>query len=213
MTGGDRSPDTSRYKLAATLLAKETTLDALHELLLERPWPAITMTDVASAAGISRQTIYKEFRSRRGLAEGYALRLAATFVSYIESALHEHRGDPIPALQQGYSTFLDAIDTDPLVQSLHKGSPPEDLLRLITIDSGIIVESAAEQLAQKFQFWWVHASPQDARTVAQTIVRLALSYVSNPPEDAATAAAETARLCAPFIEPLRTSTSMQNTQR
>src|SRR5690349_24634269 len=52
----------------------------MRELLLTRDWSSITLSDVAKAAGISRQTIYNEFGSRQGLAQGYALRLADPLV-------------------------------------------------------------------------------------------------------------------------------------
>ncbi|MFE7420843.1 TetR family transcriptional regulator [Rhodococcus sp. NPDC057529] len=199
MSAHDRAERQSRYRLAATSLMRETTLDALRELLLERPWPTITMTDVAVAAGMSRQTIYKEFRSRRGLAEGYALRLTDSLVTVIESALYDNPDDVTTALRQGYATFFALSGADPLVRSLHQGQAPEDLLRLITTDSDIIIRPAAERLAETLQRSWVNASPEDADILAHAIVRLALSFIANPPDDTATASANTARLFAPFL--------------
>ena len=199
MSADDRTERQSRYRLAATSLMRETTLDALRELLLERPWPTITMTDVAVAAGLSRQTIYKEFRSRRGLAEGYALRLTDNLVTVIESALYENPGDATTALRHGYATFFELSGADPLVMSLHQGKAPEDLLRLITTDSNIIIRPAADRLAQTLQRSWVNSSPDDADIIAHAIVRLALSFIANPPEDTAAASANTARLFAPFV--------------
>ncbi|HZU48205.1 MAG TPA: helix-turn-helix domain-containing protein, partial [Mycobacterium sp.] len=64
------------YAEASRALLRDSVLDAMRELLLTRDWSAITLADVARAAGISRQTIYNEFGSRQGLAQGYALRLA-----------------------------------------------------------------------------------------------------------------------------------------
>jgi len=64
------------YAEASRALLRDSVLDAMRELLLSRDWSAITLADVARAAGISRQTIYNEFGSRQGLAQGYALRLA-----------------------------------------------------------------------------------------------------------------------------------------
>ena len=63
----------------------------MRELLLTRDWSAITLADVARAAGISRQTIYNEFGSRQGLAQGYALRLADRLVDAVEDAIRQRR--------------------------------------------------------------------------------------------------------------------------
>ncbi|WP_156747021.1 TetR/AcrR family transcriptional regulator, partial [Mycobacterium sp. E2733] len=58
------------YPEASRVLLRDSVLDAMRELLGSRDWSAITLSDVARAAGISRQTIYNEFGSRQGLAQG-----------------------------------------------------------------------------------------------------------------------------------------------
>ena len=68
------------YAEASRALLRDSVLDAMRDLLLTRDWSAITLSDVARATGISRQTIYNEFGSRQGLARGYALRLADRLV-------------------------------------------------------------------------------------------------------------------------------------
>ncbi len=66
------------------MLLRDSILDGMREMLLDRDWSSITLSDVAKAAGISRQTIYNEFGSRQGLAEGYALRLADRLVDAVD---------------------------------------------------------------------------------------------------------------------------------
>ncbi|WP_156745924.1 TetR/AcrR family transcriptional regulator, partial [Mycobacterium sp. 1423905.2] len=58
------------YAEASRALLRDSVLDAMRDLLLTRDWSAITLSDVARTAGISRQTIYNEFGSRQGLAQG-----------------------------------------------------------------------------------------------------------------------------------------------
>lgn len=45
------------YAEASRALLRDSVLDAMREELLTRDWSAITLSDVARAAGISRQTI------------------------------------------------------------------------------------------------------------------------------------------------------------
>ena len=71
-------------------------------MLLTRDWSAITLSDVARAAGISRQTIYNEFGSRQGLAQGYALRLADRLVDTVHAALDANVGNMHEAFLQGF---------------------------------------------------------------------------------------------------------------
>src|SRR6202051_886264 len=89
------------YAEASRALLRDSVLDAMRELLGSRDWSAITLADVARAAGISRQTIYNEFGSRQGLAQGYALRLADRLVDAIHAALDANVGNIYDSFLQG----------------------------------------------------------------------------------------------------------------
>lgn len=197
--------DPSPYRSAVTNLMRTTILDALHDLLLERTWSTVNMTDVARAAGISRQTLYKEFGTRKGLAQGYALRLTDTFVSAVDDAVYTNEGDSMRTLYVAFTEFFTRSASDPLVMSMLTDDPPPDLLRLVTTESGILIEHAAFRLAETFQRSWLHASPHNADILGRAVVRLALSYVSMPPTNSADVAADMASLLTPFVETLRDS--------
>ncbi len=203
MPARSRIVQPGRYRAAVATHTRDSILDALRELLLERNWRAVTMTDVAAAAGLSKQTLYNEFGSRRGLAQGYAIRLTDALVSVIEAALHEHKGNALGALEQGFTAFFELSKSDPLVVSLHSGEPPDDLLRLITTDSDPIIDRAGQRLAQTFQQSWVGASEHQADIISKAVVRLALSYIPTPPADISQTANDVAQLVAPFIEAIR----------
>ena len=82
------------YAEASRVLLRDSILDGMRDLLLTRDWSSITLSDVASAAGISRQTIYNEFGSRQGLAQGYAMRLADRLVDAVDSAINGVSTEP-----------------------------------------------------------------------------------------------------------------------
>ena len=188
------------YAEASRALLRDSVLDAMRDLLLTRDWSAITLSDVASATGISRQTIYNEFGSRQGLAQGYALRLADRLVDTIKETIQANVGDIHAAFLQGFREFFAESAADPLVISLLTGSAKPDLLQLITTDSAPIITRASERLASAFNLSWVAISEADAGVIARAIVRLCLSYVSMPPESNHDVAADLARLMAPFVE-------------
>jgi AcrR family transcriptional regulator len=175
-------------------------LDAMRDLLLTRDWSAITLSDVARAAGISRQTIYNEFGSRQGLAQGYALRLADRLVDAVHAALEANVGNIHESFLQGFRAFFSDMGTDPLVISLLTGVAKPDLLQLITTDSAPIISRASSRLALAFTQTWVATSDSDADVLSRAIVRLCLSYVSMPPEADHDVAADLARLMTPFAE-------------
>lgn len=192
------------YAEASRVLLRDSILDGMRELLLSRDWSAITLADVAKAAGISRQTIYNEFGSRQGLAQAYAMRLADRLVDQIDVAIEGNVGDVFAAFSQGFRDFFAESAADPLVISLLTGEAKPDLLQLITTDSGPIITHCSQRLTATFIDSWVKASGEDAGVLARAIVRLAMSYVSMPPEadhlTTDTVARDLARLMTPFAE-------------
>lgn len=188
------------FSEASRGLLRDSVLDAMYEQLLRKDWSAITLSDIAQAAGISRQTIYNEFGSRHGLAQGYAIRLADRMVAAIDEALGSHRGDIYTALLVGFRGFFAESAADPLVMSLLTGVAKPDLLQMITTDSAPIITRASQQLTEVFITSAVGASEYDAGVLARAIVRLAMSYVSMPPEADHDVAADLARLMTPFAQ-------------
>ncbi|ORV62067.1 TetR family transcriptional regulator [Mycobacterium fragae] len=188
------------YAEASRALLRDSVLDAMRDLLQGRDWSAITLADVARAAGISRQTIYNEFGSRQGLAQGYALRLADQLVDVIHAAIDNNVGDIYAAFLEGFRLFFAESAADPLVISLLTGVAKPDLLQIITTDSAPIITHCSNRLTSTFMHSWVKASEDDAGILARAVVRLAMSYVSMPPEADHDVAADLARLFTPAAE-------------
>ena len=188
------------YAEASRALLRDSVLDAMRELLTTRDWSSITLAAVAEAAGVSRQTIYNEFGSRQGLAQGYAVRLADRLVNAVDDAINGNVGDIHAAFLEGFRTFFTESAADPLVISLLTGAAKPDLLQIITTDSGPIITRSAQRLTSLFMHSWVRASDEDAGILARAVVRLAMSYVSMPPEADHDVAADLARLFTPAAE-------------
>jgi len=188
------------YAEASRVLLRDSILDGMRDQLLTRDWSAITLSHVAKAAGISRQTIYNEFGSRQGLAQAYALRLADRLVDQIDDAIEGNVGDVYAAFVQGFRDFFTESAADPLVISLLTGDIKPDLLELITTDSGPIITHCSGRLTSTFIDSWVKCGVEDAGILARAIVRLAMSYISMPPEADHDVAADLARLLTPAAE-------------
>jgi AcrR family transcriptional regulator len=196
------------YAEASRVLLRDSILDGMREELLTRDWSAITLSHVAKAAGISRQTIYNEFGSRQGLAQAYALRLADRLVDQIDDAIGGNQGDVGAAFLQGFRDFFTESAADPLVISLLTGEIKPDLLQLITTGSGPIITHCSQRLTSTFVHSWVNCGEEDAGILARAIVRLAMSYISMPPADLGLPPAEgggdvardLAHLLTPFAE-------------
>ena len=183
---------------------RDSVLDAMRQELLGKDWSAITLSDVARTAGVSRQSIYNEFGSRQGLAQRYALRLADRLVDDVSRAIDGHVGEMYAAFLDGFRAFFTDSAADPLVVSLLSGEAKPDLLQIITTDSGPIITHCSQRLTAAFMGSWVEVEEYDAGVLARAIVRLAMSYVSMPAESISGAdhdvAADLARLMTPFAE-------------
>ena len=68
------------YPQAARQLLRETLFGAARDELERRAWSEVTMADVASAAGVSRQTLYKEFGNRDEFAQAFVIHEGERFL-------------------------------------------------------------------------------------------------------------------------------------
>lgn len=69
--------------------AREALLNAALSALADESWSAVRMVDVASAGGVSRQTLYNEFGSKDGLARALVRREADLYLHGVERLLAE----------------------------------------------------------------------------------------------------------------------------
>ncbi|WP_344995772.1 TetR/AcrR family transcriptional regulator [Tsukamurella soli] len=187
------------------VVSRSSALEAARQILSEKPWGEVTMAEVAALAGISRQTLYKEFGSRDGLAEAYVLRFVDGFLHIVREEIDANPGDPHRAIRDGFGQFLMLAIGDPLVQRGIDGPDPQgDLLRLLTTDGGKIYLHATHGLTEIFLTSWAAVPPAAARVLADGLVRLAISNVAlrhGTPESIAT---DLADLFSPYIEAVLT---------
>ena len=188
------------YAEAARELLRETLLDAARDELERRGWAQITMGDIASAAGVSRQTLYKEFGSRDEFAQAFVMREVDRFLQAVDGAVGEHLDDPATALSAAFDVFLTTAAEDPLVRTLLTGDETYSLLPLLTSRGEPVVAGATERLAAIILAGWPAVYPADARLLAECLVRLAISYAALPAGPTGMTAASVTTLLGPYIE-------------
>jgi AcrR family transcriptional regulator len=174
-----RAPRARRRSAAERSAA---VFDALRDLLLEHPWGEVTLEAVARDAGVSRQTLYNAFGSRYGLAQAYTLALADVLCDAIGDTLAAHPHDRRTGVEQGLLLYLETSVGDPLIQRVRAGDAHPDLVRLVTADAGPLLVRVAERLEAAALTAWPSVAPERARTFARALARLALSFVTMPPE-------------------------------
>jgi len=196
------TPEQVPYSVAARELLRNTLLDAARNQLHNRQWADVTMADIALAAGVSRQTLYKEFGSRDEFTQVLVMRETDRFLLAVEDAVNAHLDDPASALAAAFDVFLQAAAENPLVHAIVHGHGAEELLALFTTHGKPLVERAAERLTAVILAAWPRLAREDAETLSECLVRLAISYAALPKGPTSMSAASVATLLGPYIEQL-----------
>jgi AcrR family transcriptional regulator len=188
------------YPQAARQLLRETLFAAARDEIQQRAWSEITMADVAGAAGVSRQTLYKEFGSRDEFAQAFVIHEGERFLDGVEAAVREHLDDPRAAIGAALETFLCSAGEDPLVRVLLSDDGTGGMLPFVTTQGMPVVQWATARLTATIEEGWPEAPAEKARLLAETLVRLAISHITAPIDSPGTTATRTGELLGPFID-------------
>jgi AcrR family transcriptional regulator len=188
------------YQEAARELLRKTVFDAARDQLGRRPWSEITMADIASGAGVSRQTLYNEFGNRNEFGFAFVIHEAERFMDDVEGAVLEHRDEPRAAVLAALEHFLRTAGEDPLIRILLSDDGTGGMLPFVTTQGLPVVQWATARLTAVIEEGWPEAPGDDVKTLAESLVRLAISYVTTPGESAEDTARAVAELLGPFID-------------
>jgi len=158
------------------------------------------MADIAGAAGVSRQTLYKNFGSRDEFALAFVIQEGERFVNLVEAAVREHTDDPQAALSAGLEVFLTNAAEDPLVHVLLSDDGTSGTLPFLTTQGLPVVQWAALRLGLVIQEGWPQAAAGDSQLLAESLVRLAISYLTAPSGTPQSMADSVGRLLGPFAD-------------
>ncbi|HEU4707600.1 MAG TPA: TetR family transcriptional regulator [Solirubrobacterales bacterium] len=188
------------YQEAARELLRKTVFDAARDQLGQRPWSEITMADVAGGAGVSRQTLYNEFGNRNDFGLAFVIHEAERFMDGVEGAVLEHRDEPRTAVRAALELFLRSAGEDPLISILLSDDGTGGMLPFVTTQGLPVVQWATTRLTAVIEEGWPQAPGDDVKTLAETLVRLGISYVTTPGDSAGDTAKAVAELLGPFID-------------
>jgi AcrR family transcriptional regulator len=156
---------------------RELALDAARDVVLARGWGAVRMGAIATAIGISRQSLHGEFGTKDELGDALVLRETAAFLDGVAARLAEHPGDLAGGVADAVEFMLTATLDDPLLQTILTRAPvnggDQSLLPLLTTRGEPLIEHAMDIVGEQ----WPEADPDDARLMVETVVRLAHSHL------------------------------------
>jgi AcrR family transcriptional regulator len=194
--GGALTP----YPEAARNLLRETLFGAMRDELERRTWSDVTMSDVASSAGVSRQTLYKEFGSREEFAQAFVIHVGERFLDDVDAAVRQHLDDPRAAIGAALGMFLRAAGEDPVVRVLLSDDGTGGMLPFVTTQGMPVVVFATARLFETIREGWPEAPPDKVQLLAESLVRLAISYITAPSAEPDRTAAQAGELLGPFID-------------
>ncbi|MFA9270328.1 MAG: TetR family transcriptional regulator [Baekduiaceae bacterium] len=138
-----------------------------------------TMEQIARRAKVSRVTLYRRFPSKDALVDAVILRELQRFTADLDRAV-EPFDDLDDRLVEGFLFVLDAIRGHRLLQRVLE-SEPETILPRLTVDGAPFLGIASGYLAARLVLDLDDdRTPDDLAIVADTVVRLLLSYLLTP---------------------------------
>ena len=188
------------YQEAARELLRQTLFGAARDQLGQRPWAEITMSDIASAAGVSRQTLYKEFGNRNEFGLAFVINEGERFLDQVETAVLDRRKDPHAAIEAALELFLRAAGEDPLIRILLSDDGTGGMLPFVTTQGLPVVTWATARLGAVIEEGWPQAAKPDVLLLSESLVRLAISHITAPNESPETTGASVADLLGPFVD-------------
>jgi len=193
------------YREASRELLRETVFRAAREKLEVRPWSEITMSDIAVGAGVSRQTLYNEFGNRDEFGLAFVMYEAGKFIDEVERSIRGRGQDPRGAVEVALERFLRLAAGDPVVATLLSDDGTGGMLPFVTTQGLPVISWVSERIGAVIVETWPGASEGDAKLIAESMVRLAISYITAPAGSIEETAASVGRLFGPFIDRVLTA--------
>ena len=158
---------------------RELLLDAAADAAAGMGWAAARMADVARAAGVSRQTLYYEFRSKDALGEALALREAERYLAGADAVLTGAEGSPAEAVAAGARYTLTAAAENPLLKAVLTDDAG-GLLPFLTTRAEAILPAARDHVTEHVAGCWPELDRDDVVRAADMVNRLTLSHLVLP---------------------------------
>lgn len=155
-------------------------VEAATAITIQEDWAGLTMGRLASAVGVSRQTIYNEVGSKPQLAELIVLTEASKFLDAVNRAFDEHQPDYQAAIHLGAQQVLQMGQSNALLRSIVGAvhGVESALLPLLTTQSQGLLTVATSVVSTRLQGCGIVRERADL--VSECVVRLVLSYLMQP---------------------------------
>ena len=163
---------------------RAAVLETAHDLIAERGWDRVRMSEIAEAVGVSRALLYKEFGDKPGLGEAVALREAARLIEGIEDVLAHHGSDAAGGLAASVGFVLEEAENSPLLRAVlisnRDSLPPGTGILPLLTTSAQLLELASGSLARWLTSHVAGLREDEVTDAADALVRLTVSHLALP---------------------------------
>jgi AcrR family transcriptional regulator len=164
------TPATDEQAVARILNAATDVIDAKG--------PAVTISDVARAVGVTRQTVYRYFENTDALLFAAAMHSVTTLLDHLASQIAGIT-DPVEAVVEGVAAVLEALPDDKHIRLLLL--PDQANAFSATVTSAVAVELARPMLHRFDVDWAAHGyDDEELDELAEHILRTIQSFVVDP---------------------------------
>lgn len=175
---------TTDFRTEVRNLLRDRLLDAAREITCGDSWAAVTMGGVATAVGVSRQSVYREFGSKDALGEAMLSRETEWFFTQVRTQLHAHPTDPAAGLAAAVETTLRTGADNPLIKAIlapsHRAGT--DLLPMLTTRPEPVLQRAETTLLEQTRQLYtdIELTDTELTRLVEIVVRLTLSHLFQP---------------------------------
>lgn len=166
----------ARFRETVRTLLRERLLDAAYEATAADGFDKLRMAHLATAVGVSRQTVYSEFSSKEALGEALFQRELERCLVGIQESLDAHRGDFRTAVGAAVGFCLRLAARNPLVRSLLSSTDAE-LLPLLTTRPDAVFGTATEALDAYVAEAWPEVDGRSRELAVDAAIRLTASHI------------------------------------
>jgi AcrR family transcriptional regulator len=174
--------------------ARRLILEAAFQCAVRFGWTRTRMSDVAARAGLSRQTLYRHFQTKEGLAAMLALREQDAFLDEVREAFRLERtiGDAVVAT---VTLSLKRAESHPLLRQVFE-DPNSGLLPYVTTRALPLMTRAKALTAQLLVEMDPTIDPGTVDLLADVLTREIFSHTLTPSEPIDVVAERLGRLTA-----------------
>jgi len=145
-------------------------------------WASVTMSRLAEAVGVSRQTVYNEIGTKNALAEAMIHSELENFLAVVSRAFDQHPDDLPEAIEAAILGVLELAENNPLLHAVVSAThgADTDLLPLLTTHSTQLLELAKAVVLERVAAYRPPLTPAELDGAIDMVVRVVLSHVMQP---------------------------------